>query len=85
MSYNSVKIYYTSLLPTQCRLDRGTFEYCQSPYQQSNLKPGRHTLVVRNTGKTECQEQNSVSFYIRGASYISIANQRKLIYQMFHF
>jgi len=66
VSYNYVKIHYTSSLPTQCRLDWGTFEYCKSPYQQSNLKPGRHTLVVRNTEKIECQEQNSVSFYIRG-------------------
>ena len=66
VSYNSVKVSYTSSLPTQCRLDWGTFEYCKSPYQQSNLKPGRHILVVRNTGKTGCQEQNSIYFYITG-------------------
>ena len=66
MSYHSVKVSYTSSLPTQCRLDWGSFEYCKSPYQQSNLKPGRHTLVVRNIGKTGCQQQNSVYFYIAG-------------------
>ena len=70
MSYNSVKVSYTSSLPTQCRLDWGSFEYCKSPYQQSNLKPGRHTLVVRNTGKTGCQQQNSVYFYIAGLYYM---------------
>ena len=81
VSYNSVKIYYTSSLSTQCRLDWGTFEYCKSPYQQSNLKPGRHTLAVRNTGKTGCQEQNSVSFYIRG---INVINMKSFI-EMLHF
>jgi len=66
VSYDSVKIFFTSSSSTQCRLDMGFYEYCKSPYYQSNLKPGKHTLVVRNTDKSGCQEQSSTYFYITG-------------------
>ena len=61
---DSVKISYTSSLPTECSLDQGSYEYCTSPYQQSNLKPGTHSLVVKTT---ECHGQNSVHFYVSGS------------------
>ena len=85
VSYDSVKVSYISSLPTQCRLDWGSFEYCKSPYQQSHLKPGRHTLVVRNTGKTGCQQHNSVYFYIAGLYYSWYYSIGKYYMFVFHF
>ena len=63
---NSVELYFISSAPTQCRLDQYDYIPCQSPYRQSNLKSGQHTITVRATDKAGCQQEDSTTFYIAG-------------------
>jgi len=63
---NLVQLYFTSSAPTQCRLNQYHYAPCQSPYKQSNLKSGQHTITIQATDKAGCQQEDSVTFYIAG-------------------
>jgi len=49
---------------TQCQLDHGYFRYCSSPYSQSGLRGGKHTVTIRATDGHGGYKQKSVTFII---------------------
>jgi hypothetical protein len=66
------KLFFKSSEPGStfpCKLDKGKFKPCRSPYKLAHLKPGRHTLAVAatdaagNTDKTPAKR----TFVIRKA------------------
>ena len=83
---NSVQLHFTSSAPTQCQLDQYDYAPCRSPYRQTNLKSGQHSITVRATDKAGCQQEDSATFYIAGKlptlykEYYTLIEQIKLFF-----
>ena len=60
---DSVSVAFTTNTNTQCQMDTGSFTDCKSPYRQSGLHGGLHTVTVRTS---DGLNQESVSFMISG-------------------
>ena len=61
---DTVTIFFSSNGKTQCQLDRRYFTDCQSPYRQSGLRGGKHTVTIRATDGRGQYIQDSVMFNI---------------------
>ena len=62
---DTVKIAFSSNgKRTQCKLDHRYFRYCSSPYSQSGLRGGRHTVTIRATDGHDEYKEESVTFII---------------------
>lgn len=61
---DTVKISFSSNGRTQCQLDDGSFTNCNSPYSQSGLRQGEHTVIIRVTDGRGGYKQQSVTFTI---------------------
>ena len=61
---DTVTISFSSNGRTQCQLDNRYFTYCQSPYRQSSLHGGKHTVAIRATNGRGDFKQDSVTFTI---------------------
>ena len=61
---DTVTISFSSNGRTQCQLDRRYFTECQSPYHQSGLRGGKHTVTIRATDGRGQYKQDSVTFNI---------------------
>ena len=60
---NSVSVAFTTNTNTQCRMDTGSFTDCKSPYRESGLHEGLHTVTIKTS---DGLRQESVSFMISG-------------------
>ena len=60
---NSVSVAFTTNTDTQCRMDTGSFTDCKSPYHESGLHGGLHTVTIKTS---DGLRQESVSFIISG-------------------
>lgn len=62
---DTVKIAFSSNgRRAQCQLDNRYFTYCSSPYRQSGLRGGKHTVTIRATDGRGRYKQKSVTFII---------------------
>ena len=67
---DTVTVTFSSNGRTQCQLDYGDFTYCKSPYRQSGLRGGEHTVTIRITDGRGGYEQKSVTFTIILGKYV---------------
>ena len=67
---DTVTIIFSSNGRTQCQLDHRYFTYCKSPYHQSGLRRGKHTVTIRTTDGLGGYKQKSVTFTIILGMYI---------------
>ena len=61
---DTVTVSFSSNGRTQCQLDHRYFTDCQSPYRQSGLRGGKHTVTIRATDGRDHYIQDSVTFNI---------------------
>ena len=61
---DSVSVTFTTNGDTQCQLDSGSFTDCKSPYHQSGLHGGKHTITIKTSDGIN---QESVSFTAPGS------------------
>ena len=61
---DTVTVTFSSNGRTQCQLDNRYFTYCSSPYRQSGLLAGEHTITIKTTDGGGGYEQKSVKFTI---------------------
>ena len=61
---DTVTITFSSNGRTQCQLDQRYFTYCKSPYHQSGLRSGKHTVTIRTTDGHGGYKQKTVTFTI---------------------
>ena len=67
---DTVTITFSSNGRTQCQLDQRYFTYCKSPYHQSGLRSGKHTVTIRTTDGRGGYKQKTVTFTIILGIYI---------------
>ena len=61
---DTVTVTFSSNGRTQCQLNNRYFTYCRSPYRQSGLRGGEHTITIRTTDGRGGYKQKSVTFTI---------------------
>lgn len=61
---DTVTISFSSNGRTQCQLDHRYFVNCKSPYSQSGLRGGKHTVTIRATDGRGGYKQKTVTFTI---------------------
>ena len=61
---DSVSVTFTTNGDTQCQLDSDSFTDCKSPYHQSGLHGGKHTITIKTSDGIS---QESVSFTVTGS------------------